>query len=241
VVGPANRLISGDYPAFARKALEAVAPGSIALFLPGAAGDVNTGHSAEASYSLSQATPRTLAEAERIGILIAEKALVATPRPLAGDQPATARQLTVDLRLESLDDHVPADLAAEWRSEAQVSDAGRAALLDAWIQWAEQRREDEACAWQAPVTAFRWGPLTLVGLPGEPFLTTADEIAAGVGGITMVTGYTNGCPGYLPAKDEYKFGGYEVLDAHRYYGMPAPFAAGSAEQLVQAAVDLVPK
>jgi hypothetical protein len=57
----------------------------------------------------------------------------------------------------------------------------------------------------------------------------------------MVTGYTNGCPGYLPAKDEYKFGGYEVLDAHRYYGMPAPFAAGSAEQLVQAAVDLVSK
>lgn len=238
VVGPANRLISGDYPAFSRGALESAAPGSTAFFLPGAAGDVNTGHSAEASYSLSQKTPRTLAEAERLGTLIAEKTLTATPRPLPTDGPAAARQLVVDLRLEPLDDVGPEEMAAKWRSEAQATDPGRAALLRTWMQWAQQRRADEELSWHAPVTAFTWGPLTLIGLPGEPFLATADEIAAGLDGIVMVTGYTNGCPGYLPAKDEYRFGGYEVLDAHRYYGMPAPFAAGSAEELVRAAVKL---
>jgi hypothetical protein len=239
VVGPANRLISGDYPAFARRALEAVAPGSTAFFLPGAAGDVNTGHSAEASYILSQATPRTLDEAERIGTLIAEKALASTPRALPSDQPAMARQLMVDLSLEPLDELAPKELAARWRNEAREAGPGRAALLHAWAEWAERRREDEDLEWRASVTAFRWGPLSVIGLPGEPFLATAEDIAAGIGGTVMVTGYTNGCPGYLPAKDEYKFGGYEVLDAHRYYGMPAPFAAGSAEKLVRAAVDLV--
>jgi hypothetical protein len=236
VVGPANRLISGDYPAFARRALEAAAPGSTAFFLPGAAGDVNTGHSAEASYGLAGGTRRTLGEAERIGTLIAEKALASTPRRLRRDEPSSARREVVDLRMAPLDDRAPEDLASGWKAEARATDPGREALLRSWIQWAAQRSPDEDLAWQASVTTFRWGPLTLVGLPGEPFLATAEEIAGAIGGTVMVTGYTNGCPGYLPPCDEYKFGGYEVVDAHRYYGMPAPFAAGSAEKLAHAIV-----
>jgi hypothetical protein len=50
----------------------------------------------------------------------------------------------------------------------------------------------------------------------------------------MVAGYTNGCPGYLPTESEYPLGGYEVSDAHRYYGAAGPFRPGSAEDLVAA-------
>jgi hypothetical protein len=238
VVGPANRLISGDYPAFARRALESVAPGSTAFFLTGAAGDVNTGHPAEASYGLANGAQRTLAEAERVGTLIAEKALAATPRPVPKDEPASARRHVVELRMERLDHLAPSELASKWAEEARSANAGRKALLRSWIQWAEQRSPEDHLAWQAPLNAFRWGALTLVGLPGEPFLNTGEAIATAIGGTVMVTGYTHGCPGYIPPRDEYEFGGYEVIDAHRYYGMPAPFAAGSAEKLVQAAATL---
>jgi neutral ceramidase len=55
----------------------------------------------------------------------------------------------------------------------------------------------------------------------------------------LVTGYTGDCPGYLPDAEAYAHGGYEVTDAHRYYGMPAPFARGGAERLLDVVVGLV--
>lgn len=54
----------------------------------------------------------------------------------------------------------------------------------------------------------------------------------------MVAGYCDGCPGYLPPRQEYPFGGYEVQDAHRYYGAPGPFVPGAAEALLEAALAL---
>jgi len=53
-----------------------------------------------------------------------------------------------------------------------------------------------------------------------------------------VLGYCDGVSGYLPTADEYESGGYEVCDAHRYYGMPGPYAQGSAERLADAAISL---
>ncbi len=241
VVGPSNRLISGDYPAFARNSLEAGAPGSTAFFLPGAAGDVNTGHSAEASYSLGGGSGRTMEEARRIGELIAQRVLgepAQKMRPLPERSPTSVRKQSVSLRMEPLDSCGPRELAAKWLAEADSADPGRRALLRTWINWAEGCTATDELMWLAPVSVIRWGSLTIVALPGEPFLETADAAAAGIGGTVMVTGYTNGCPGYLPPQDEYEFGGYEVIDAHRYYGMPAPFARGSAEELVRAAVRL---
>ena len=45
----------------------------------------------------------------------------------------------------------------------------------------------------------------------------------------------DGNPGYIPARVDYPAGGYEVAEAHRYYGLPAALAPGSAEALVAAA------
>ena len=42
-------------------------------------------------------------------------------------------------------------------------------------------------------------------------------------------------PGYIPPIGAYSAGGYEVEEAHRYYGLPAAFAQGAAEALVGAA------
>src|SRR5699024_9588170 len=85
--------------------------------------------------------------------------------------------------------------------------------------------------WPASVTAVGLGEVQLVALPGEPFLATAERIAAAALTETMVLGYANGCPGYLPPREEYAHGGSEARAAHRYYAMPGPFAPGSVEQL----------
>ncbi|MFH5879918.1 neutral/alkaline non-lysosomal ceramidase N-terminal domain-containing protein [Arthrobacter sp. NA-172] len=245
VLGPENRLISGDYPAFTRSVLEERSPGSVALFLPGTAGNINSGHPADASYSLSGSAGRTMEQARKIGEHVAASALGTPLLPLSASDSyshsgvTSAARRTIGVAMNSRDAVSPAELRRQWEAEAISADPGRRSLLNSWKQWAMDRSPDDEMSWDAPVTVFNWHGLTLVGLPGEPFLATTEAIASGVKGPVFVTGYTNGCPGYFPTADEYDFGGYEVEDAHRYYGMPAPFAPGSAEVLIHTALTLV--
>ncbi len=247
VLGADNLQISGDYPAFLRNRIEARIPGSVAVFLPGAAGDMNTGHSAEASYSPGPDPQRTFASARKIGEHLGETAAEEVLRTLKssrarGSVPTasvSARRARVSLDLEVLDSQPPAMLAESWRAAAVGADDGTRALLAAWEQWAHAQRPESTRHWTGSLSVFSWLDITVVGLPGEPFLHTAQQIEAYSRGPVMVTGYTNGCPGYFPTASEYHSGGYEVVDAHRYYGMPAPFKQGSAERLVDVAARLM--
>jgi hypothetical protein len=241
VLSAANTEISADYPASLRTRLELAWPQARVLFAPGCAGDVNTGHTASSSFTAGASPSRSFAEAERIGTRLAEQLLGSA----AGLDPAEegtvlgSRRTVVELELARLDREPPAVLAARWRAEAAGADPGTVALLDAWITWA--RTHDSPAAthrWSAPVSVSRLSSGWLVGLPGEPFLGVANRLRAALGPGTVVVGYTDGCPGYFPLRSDYPRGGYEVLDAHRYYGLPAPFAAGSAERLVDTALGL---
>ncbi|MFB9831250.1 hypothetical protein, partial [Actinoallomurus acaciae] len=129
-------------------------------------------------------------------------------------------------------------LAAGWERELPWAAADRRELLRAWIAWARDIAPRTRTSWTGRVTVLRWGSLRLVALPGEPFSATARDIAGRVPGDVIVIGYSDGCPGYLPPVTEFDQGGYEVEEAHRYYGMPAPFAPGAAESLAETAVAL---
>ncbi|WP_052436375.1 hypothetical protein [Georgenia sp. SUBG003] len=134
---------------------------------------------------------------------------------------------------------------AQWNALRDTADPATAALLTSWIEWAEQRRlAPEPEPYGARVTALRWGSAVVLALPGEPFAAAAHAVRGAVdqmvpGAVTVVAGYSDGCPGYLPTREEYELGGYEVVDAHRYYGAPGPFARGSLEAVVRAAEGLV--
>lgn len=259
VLSADNLEVSGDYPHFLRRELERSSPGSIALFLPGTAGDVNNGHSAEASFKAGPHPGRTIEEAERIGAHLAQVARTA-PRGVVAPPPADrlpipgsgrawgAAEELVTLRLATLDDEPPASLARRWLEAQRAVGTSEAEVLRSWVTWASRRADHEPMTWAARVSCVRWGSLTLVGVPGEPFLSFTAQVRERVSvaraerghpaGPVLVTGYTNGCPGYLPDASAYDHGGYEVVDAHRYYGMPAPFARGSAEALATSAVRL---
>lgn len=236
VLGADNHEISGDYPTFLRQYLEAQAPGSIALFVTGAAGDVNTGHSAESSFSQTGSPARTMAEAERIGAALGRRAQAA--RNSAARPEPRVRMATdpVVLEFEALDSKSPLELAALWAAQMPRAAPGEQALLRVWSNWARTQPEDAATTWNGTVTVLRLGDLLLIALPGEPFLGCAELIQAQFDVPVVVVGYSNGCPGYFPTAVEYSYGGYEVLDAHRYYGMPAPFKRGSAEKLAETAI-----
>jgi hypothetical protein len=240
VLGPRNRELTADYPASLRVRLEAAAPGSVALFATGCAGDINVGHSATASYSSAPDPRRTFEEAERIGALLADGVVrahwtPATSTGVAGAVDAASEPVTLDL--EPLDTVPPSELARRWSERACVAPPDEAAVLDEWIQWAGGSLAGRSGIWTGSVSALRWDDSVLVFLPGEPFLATGTSIAdRSASALCLVLGYANGCPGYLPTSSAYDEGGYEVGDAHRYYGMPAPFARGSAETIGDAAV-----
>jgi hypothetical protein len=239
VLGAGNRLYTADFPHYARAAVEAAHPGAVALFLPGCSGDVSTGHSPESSISTETPPDRTFAEAERLGRKLAQSVLGAPLTPLSGE--VTARAAPVALPLARTETGDFDDLAREWQelAEAATSPAW-AALYRHWSHWAATTARQPLTPWQGRVTSFDWSGLPLVFLPGEVFAGTALAIRAGLAAspTPFVLSLSDGNPGYIPARDDYPAGGYEVSEAHRYYGMPAAFAPGSAERLADAAVEL---
>ncbi len=97
----------------------------------------------------------------------------------------------------------------------------------------------DGSTWTARVTVLDWAGVRLVALPGEPFAATALALRAATPDPLVVFGYADGCPGYFPTREECAFGGYEVDQAHFYYGAQAAFAPGSAERLEAEALHLL--
>jgi hypothetical protein len=239
VLGADNLLWTADYPHYVRDTIEAAHPGATALFLTGCTGDANTGHSAYASQTLKTSETRTFATAERLGRRIGEAALAA-PERAVGDGVFAADGM-VSLGFERREAEPLSVLAARWNAEAAVADADRRVLLEQWKRWAEKWADiAEFQHWNGRITVLDWGGVPIVALPGEIFAETGLAIRAALKDIpAFVIAYAEALPGYIPPRSEYRFGGYEVDEAHRYIGMPATFAPGSAEALAEAAIGLL--
>ncbi|OEO30617.1 alkaline ceramidase [Devosia insulae DS-56] len=236
VLAAYNRQYTADFPHYVREALEAADPGIIAVFLTGCAGDISTGHSPHSSISTVPTADRTYTEAERLGRRIAASASAAELTQLAGGVAAAAAAVPLDLaRNETTPLPV---LAAEWRAKAAESDPAWATLYECWADWAKTIALQPVAPWTGKVTVLDWAGVRLSFMPGEMFAQSALNVRGDAARVHFVNSFADGVPGYIPPEAEYPFGGYEVLEAHRYYGLPAAFAAGSAERLEAAAIGL---
>ncbi len=255
VLDAANREVSGDFPSYLRNSVES--GGGLALWATGCAGDINTGHSAEASYRDDQTGRRTFTEAERIGDVLAQTLRTADLQRLS-TRPVAFTRVPVVLPLSPVDAEQTAHDRDLWADAAASSPAPLAALYRAWVAWADTMLEHPrheptpdglpsadpegnsfADGWHGSVCLYDLGAVAIITLPGEPFLAVAEAIKEASDIPVLVLGYADGVPGYVPTEDEYAYGGYEVVDAHRYYGMRAAFAPGGAERLVATAVKLI--
>lgn len=198
VLGPDNRLITADWPGFARAHLER-SLGVPTIFAQGCAGQINTGHSAEDSLLGRPSVRRTFEEAERIGKAVAQAAERAVYTALDAAPPVEVA-------------HLPR------AGPATVSTASEVVALPF--------RSSAADALSVPVVLHRWGDARLLCLPGEPFVEMALDTRAATGDPDLlVLGYTGGVPGYLPYPPAlYDNGGYEVCEAHHFYGQRDAFA-----------------
>jgi hypothetical protein len=237
VLGADNLLLTGDYVHFAREELEAALPGAVAVFATGCAGDINSGHSAQSSLSAQGNAERTYEMAAHIGREIANAVRTCDLSAL-NDQYGSAED-RVDLDFLSRETASADVLIDQWTRLAQ-SDSDTGFIYEIWIDWAKNRMATDIDPLEVRCTALCWGGSMLIGLPGEVFAETALRLRDSIARSNIaseypvfIMAYSDDNPGYIPPRTEYRFGGYEIDEAHRFYGLGATFAPGSAERLEQ--------
>ena len=230
VLGPDNLAITADYPGYAMRVLEKVLePAARVMFTNGAAGDVNTGHSADLSALGYPIPGRTFQRAEKLGNILAGAVLSTLQSvEMKSEARIAFRQHTVDLPRKAMPSlqEVEAQLAAD-RVELQKLEAEKATeqqILSARVRvfYSELliHRIKEMTAEQGddpiPVElqAVAIGDTLLLAVPVEMFVSIGLRIKqASPFERTIIVGYTNGHLGYLPCRETYEEGGYEAVSS----------------------------
>jgi neutral ceramidase len=226
VVGTSNRLISGEYPGYASRTVETAMGGhTVALFLNGAAGNINpaawpysarkniSSLSKEIALAGQAVTFRSHREAQRLGTILGGEVL----------------------RVASLIETGDEEVVGIWGESIQVP-LKAADELEVFIhhdclqeRYANLLRGAEAIP--SEVIAVRLGSGLLLGLPGEPFveigLELQDQGSAANGTHIRVVGYVNDYPGYVIRREDYA--------ENRYETVATPLSVEGAETIVEAA------
>ncbi|HUS80112.1 MAG TPA: hypothetical protein VM283_02525 [Armatimonadota bacterium] len=213
-----NLLISGDWAGYAQRAVEAIYPGSVALFAQGCCGNINCDKCE--GFDDAQRLGERLAEAVRG---IAGRLQTAA----SGQVAAASEELALPLQdpppveqARAAHEAVVHDRDEQW----EAAHYGNRMVLDGYVDWTGRilaLAERGATGLSVPfeVQAIRAGDLCIVGLPGEVFVEYALSIdAASPCPLTAVPAYTNGNVGYVPTAAAFDVGGYEVETAIGYYG-----------------------
>jgi hypothetical protein len=232
-----NREISAEYPGAVCAQLQDEW-GGVALFLTGAAGDINPAR--RGAWSDVEWTASQIAQA--VGKAWTEL----SPQPDQTLQ-AAAREIVLPLlpplpraELQELQDQFSRELNAA----RQNNDAANANIAATRLRWCESvlNHNGSTPGHAVEVQLFRVGMAALVALPGEVFVELGLQIKArlcaqGFQNV-LIAGYANANPGYIPTREAYALGGYEVDSAHCFYGHPACAVPEAGETLVAVAQDL---
>ncbi|MEU0563804.1 hypothetical protein ABZ297_00185 [Nonomuraea sp. NPDC005983] len=231
VLPAANRLASADLVGAVRRSLQTrLGPAVWVVVATGAAGDISTRHTRNGQDT---------AELDRLGAIVADRCLELLQGRPARAWSATSRISWSSRRVTLARANAPADLATLTTAfeQAQASGDPVATRLARSRLEGVHSRTGGIAPIGADVNVARLGDLALVGLPGEPFLAVGESIAEerrgpdAEGRPTVVLGYVNGYPGYLPTIDAYERTEYEVLASQ--------VAPGSAELLAETALHLL--
>jgi hypothetical protein len=205
--------------------------GGLALFATGCGADLNP--SPRGSFEL----------AEKHGIAMSEAVAAAQDaKPLAG--PFRTAYGTVDLPLEKAPGR---ELLAKGLEDKNVY---RQRHSKEMLKLLEAGRMPTAVT--LPIQAWHFGDaLTIVAIGGETSVEYALRLKHELGPAkTVVLGYANEVPCYIPSEKVLAEGGYEpgwdlefqktlAAGSMMYYGWPVPFAPGIEDRLVGAVHALV--
>lgn len=234
--GSRESVSTSDYPGHMRRTISEVT-GAPCLYVNGAGGDIN--------QRFDGAGYRSVSNARHHGVALGRTVL---------DLRSQLRQSSTTLAGSA---SVPADLYyAEPISQAearQILAEGRHALESTTgtaqrlrIQWHQLDFARRVLEWQpsdgpdltVDIQALRIGDLALIAIPSEFFSDDGRALRTQTSSPElMIAGWSNGLVGYTPTRRAMATGGYEVDDAHRWYGHPATWHPVSGDNLRAAALN----
>ena len=216
VLDASNLLLSADYPAYATSLIEKVKNNSVTLFLNGAAGDISTRYvRCEASFK----------EAERIGNIVGSYGLIS----LKTSNKIEVNEIRVDKRnVDVCVRRFPSDeeinqmiIRAKtmydtlMKSKASSADLRKATVIYETLKnmknYIDKLKPLEGKTIKIEVQAFVFEDnVAIVSIPGEMFTELGIKVKENSPfETTIISGYTNGYVGYIPAPETYKSLSYE--------------------------------
>lgn len=220
-----NLQYSRDWPGFALDEIERAEPAGarapIGIFVQGATGNIDP--RSRGSFSVAEQWGRELGRAARDAL--------ARATPVACDR-IQARRLALELRLRDL--RGPLEIARNYLAQTELSlrnhrggegfqlkrlrdhrEQAEAALktieaLDE-ANRRDRRVDRERGTIATRLQVARLGEVALFGIGGEPFVELGLALKANPHAAhTLVAGYCNDLVGYIPTREAYRDGGYEV-------------------------------
>ncbi len=225
-----NYLVSAEYPGAAGKIIEERL-GAPALFLQGAAGDVNPGRVAQGDIFRSG----TFEDVDAVGAELAEDVF----RTMAGMQP-------LELRLRHAMRRFPVPLDPNWDEAAYQRYLGEEQPEHRrnWAEWRlEKIRSGEPAPREIPIAVSILelsDALRFLGISGELLTDMGFKLKSLFPrGTTLPLGYSNGRTGYIPDSNVLREGGYEALESIFFTPhMPAPWREDIDDTLIAAVQSL---
>ncbi|HHP0962126.1 TPA: neutral/alkaline non-lysosomal ceramidase N-terminal domain-containing protein [Bacillus anthracis] len=220
-------VLSADYPGMTREILEKIVNCPV-IIVQGAAGNVN------AKYRGSREALKKMAYTLSGHVLTMLPTV--TYSPIVNVRTVSS---TMQMKLKDIPE------TNEIRSMAQLVEKQWGVNTDEWLtivlekykQGIRQLRID------LEVQLFQINDGIFSGIPMEPFSETALEMKESLQNeLAFFGGYTNGYIGYLPTKEEFAYGGYEVELSPVVYGpvtnLLMPLEENTAELVVKRVMGL---
>lgn len=220
-------VLSADYPGMTREILEKIVNCPV-IIVQGAAGNVN------AKYRGSQEALKQMAYVLSGHVLTILPTV--TYRPIVNLRTISS---TMQMKLKDIPE------IEEIKRMAQLAEKQWGVNTEEWltIVLEKHRRNIQQVSIDLEIQLFQINDGIFSGIPMEPFSETALEMKESVQNeLAFFGGYTNGYIGYLPTKEEYAYGGYEVELNPVVYGPVTNFLMppeeNTAELIVQRVTEL---
>jgi hypothetical protein len=215
-------IVCGDYMGYARRHLEALLPGAVAIYLPGMGADSNP-------------SPRgTLLDARRHGLELAGAIMTVLNRPMRPVRgPLKLAYADVELPLEPPPDRAQLD------KDAQSQDVYIRHRATNYLRLLAEGKALPQVA--LPMAALRLGDdLTFIAMGGEVLVDYALAFKRTFAADRpWPIGYAYEVPCYIPTYRSLKEGGYESQYSLIYYGIYGPFRPQVEEVVMKKAAELV--
>ncbi|MGM2838558.1 MULTISPECIES: neutral/alkaline non-lysosomal ceramidase N-terminal domain-containing protein [Bacillus cereus group] len=223
-------VLSADYPGMTREVLERIVNCPV-MIVQGAAGNVN------AKYRGSREALKKMAYT--LSGYVLTMLPTVTYSPIVNLRTVSS---TMQMKLKDIPE------MNEIRSMAQLAEKQWGVNTDEWLTIVlEKYKQDiRQLRIDLEVQLFQINDGIFSGIPMEPFSETALEMKESLQNeLAFFGGYTNGYIGYLPTKEEFAYGGYEVELSPVVYGpvtnLLMPLEENTAELIVKKVTDLCNK